>query len=436
MHWLSLIPCRADLPLPLQLRTLSWWALQFTPRVAVQEEAVVLEVGASLRLFGGTDRLLEQVRAAGPLQGFHAIGSASTSLAALAWSRQGGGLQGPAQAALDPLPLSSITAVAAHEATLARLGCRHLGDVRRLPRGGMARRFGAGLLEALDKAYGQRPEQHVWATLPEVFDERLELPFRVDSTDGILHAARHLLAQLQTWLAARRAGVRAIVLRWRHDMASKEAGDGGELQVRTAEPIREVDHLGRLLGEHLAKVELKGPVGEIMLHAREIDVLAEQPLSLLPDATPSGEAFQQALERLSARLGDERVTRPCLLDDHRPGHMQAWVPAASSVVPSARGAAPTPPHHQVPLPAWLLDEPLALPQRGNKPVYQGVLTLLAGPHRIESGWWDRRPQGPLVRDYFIAASPQAGLVWVYRERLASKAAAQDEAHWFLHGLYG
>ncbi|RZL09655.1 MAG: DNA polymerase Y family protein [Rubrivivax sp.] len=454
MLWLSLIPCRTEHAVAAQQRALSWWALQFTPRVALLEEAVVFEVSGSLRLFGGARHLLGLVRSQAGEQGFHAVASAPTSRGALALSRQGGsdaqmidqaspagGSTGGArswQVVLDALPLEALTSVASHQATLARLGCQTLGDVRRLPRGGMARRFGAGLLQALDQAYGNQPEQHVWETLPEVFDERLELPFRVTSTEAILHAARHLLGQLETWLAARRAGVRAIVLRWRHDMASQAAGEGGELEVRTAEPVREVDHLGRLLGEHLAKVELQGPVGEIMLHAHEIAVQAEQPLSLLPDAIPSGEAFQQALERLSARLGESRVQRPVLLDDHRPGHMQDWRPAAS---PAGCSAAARPsvlqPHH-LPLPAWLLELPQPLPMRGNKPVYQGLLTLLAGPHRIESGWWDRRATGQVVRDYFIASSPQAGLVWVYRERWPGDAGHSLDAasHWYLHGLYG
>ena len=34
-------------------QALAVWALQFTPRVAIAEEAVLLEVAASLRLFGG-----------------------------------------------------------------------------------------------------------------------------------------------------------------------------------------------------------------------------------------------------------------------------------------------------------------------------------------------------------------------------------------------
>jgi protein ImuB len=47
---------------------------------------------------------------------------------------------------LDALPLHVLTEVARHQATLARLGCRTLGDVRLLPRGGSSRRFGKALI--------------------------------------------------------------------------------------------------------------------------------------------------------------------------------------------------------------------------------------------------------------------------------------------------
>ena len=39
------------------------------------------------------------------------------------------------------------------------------------------------------------------------------------------------------------------------------------LTVRTAEVTRNVEHLSRLLAEHLAKVELKAPVGDLELIA-------------------------------------------------------------------------------------------------------------------------------------------------------------------------
>jgi protein ImuB len=76
-------------------------------------------------------------------------------------------------------------------------------------------------------------------------------------------------------------------------------------------------------------------------------------------------------------------------------------------------------------PLWLLPQPRALAQIADAPCYDGRLRLLAGPERIESGWWDG---GDVARDYFVASNPSEALLWVYRERDA-------RAGWFLHGFF-
>ncbi|HEX6239641.1 MAG TPA: hypothetical protein VFZ61_02060, partial [Polyangiales bacterium] len=84
------------------------------------------------------------------------------------------------------------------------------------------------------------------------------------------------------------------------------------------------------------------------------------------------------------------------------------------------------------LPSWLLREPVKLQVKSDKPWYQGPLQLLTRARRLEGAWWDTELEDPVVRDYFIARSEAAGLLWVYRERLS---ADQERAQWFLHGLY-
>src|SRR5690606_905450 len=252
-------------------------ALQFTPRVAIVEPlsaspAVVMEVGASVRLFGGKRRLAERVRQESAELGITRLAWSPTSLASVALARGGvsNGFSKPLEQLLDGLPIQTLSAVAAHQPTLARLGCQTLGQVRALPRGGLSRRFDAQLLAVMDQAYGLRPEVHEWVTLPEAFCERLELPHRVELAPALLFAARRLLMLMSGWLAARQCGVSAFTLRWRHDsLWARAPGEGGELTIRTAQPTRDMGHLTRLLSEHLAKVELGAPVGDIALEAVE-----------------------------------------------------------------------------------------------------------------------------------------------------------------------
>jgi protein ImuB len=87
-------------------------------------------------------------------------------------------------------------------------------------------------------------------------------------------------------------------------------------------------------------------------------------------------------------------------------------------------------------PVWLLEPPQPLlPPRSAYPIASAwleghPLRLLAGPHRIESGWWDG---APVVRDYFIAQAADGALVWVYRSRLPEAGGPQEG--WFLQGRF-
>ena len=87
-------------------------------------------------------------------------------------------------------------------------------------------------------------------------------------------------------------------------------------------------------------------------------------------------------------------------------------------------------------PSWVLPQPLRLKMQGETPCFNGPLRRLTRLYRMETAWWEG--QGPTLRDYFIARSPQAGLLWIYRERPASLArelAGQGEFAWYLQGLY-
>jgi len=438
MLWVALsLPCAPDGTRPSSdaLHGLATWALQFTPRVAIADEAVVLEIEASTRLFGGRRALHERIVGEADDLGIAAIGWAPNSLAALACTRARvrNGLRRPLPELLDALPMEVLSAVAPHRLTLAQLGCRTLGDMRHLPRGGISRRFGKDLLHAMDQAYGLRPETHGWVELPETFRARLELMSRVETAPALLFGARRLLVQLCGWLAARRAGTTAFTLRWAHDaMRSREAGEGGELTIRTAQPMRQIEHLCRLLAEHLARVKLQAPVGDLALEAIDVVPLEEHSASLLPDPKNESESLALVLERIAARLSPERVRRPVLCEDDRLEWAQHWQWALQPM-PRQR-VAPS----DVPQPTFVLAEPQLLAVRDHRPMYQGPLMLLSGPHRVEGGWW-HRSEGDgggdasthhLERDYWVALSQHAGVLWIYQERLAGDATA-----WYLHGSF-
>ncbi|RZL36640.1 MAG: DNA polymerase Y family protein [Rubrivivax sp.] len=438
MRWLALC-CKPDAPAG-DADALAWLALSFTPRVARLEEAVVAEMSGSLRLFGGARALRGRLQSQAELAGL-ALGAmawAPTALAALALARccdtphagrMNQCMSPRLSERLDALPLAALSAAQAHHAMLARLGCRHLGELRRLPRPALAKRFGPALLTALDQAYGDLPEVHSWLTLPDRFEAQLELPWRVEHAPVLLHFAETLLRQLCAFLAARHAGVRALRLSWQHDaMRARDVASGGELTVATADTTRDLRRLTRLLGEHLARTELAAPAGEISLGADTLLPLEEGSATLLPGPSePQERATTHALlERLSVRLGREGVRQGCLHEDHRLARMQRWQPWPAPPMPAAR----RPPGPQ---PSWLVEPPQPLRcDAQEQPLYAGPLVRISGPHRVEAGWWEGR-EALQTRDYFVYRSAARGLLWVYQERLADVAA--PTTGWFLHGVF-
>jgi protein ImuB len=456
MHWIALLPLEEERV------AWSWHALQFTPRVAQAhadteaDGALLLEISASHRLWGGRRALLRRLLTPQALSAPRAWAHGASAWTALALLRLK--LRGePGPGVRDQLPLDTLSAALPHVGVLARTGCRTWGDLRALPRAGVARRFGAGLLDALDCAYGERPEEHAWLVLPECFDLKVELPALAISAPELMWSAARLLTQLQVWLQARQRGVLALQLEWTLDLRRLNGvvlPPTEQLDVRTAQPSQDMGHMRRLVGEHLARATLAAPASDLALRTLETTPWAGANKSLLPEEQVKGERLHELIERLSARLGPESVLVPQAQADHRPERMQRWQaarelpvgaggvgakgrkvksPAAKADVKAALHGAP-----DAAYPPWLLPTPLPLEVHNEKPHYHGPLRLLSREQRVETGWWDTGSEGLALRDYFIARSEEAGLLWVYRERLASPDDEDRRAvqtRWFLQGLY-
>ncbi|MGJ7913924.1 Y-family DNA polymerase [Massilia sp. LXY-6] len=419
--------------------------LQYTPQVTEAEEGTLLmDVGASLRLFGGVLALCRRVRANVRALGFTAsLGCAPTARGAWLLARAGGRagahaggrrtLKMPSLVRrLDLLDLLLAPPARPFAAWFDGIGCATFGELRRLPRPGLQRRCGRALLDLVDAAYGLSPELHEWIAAPETFAARLELFDRIDDAELLLAGARRLLLQLTGWLCARQLAVERIVLSLEHERG-RVARAPTCVEVALAEPAWRDEHLVRLLKERLAKLVLEAPVIGLGLEAQQLQPMAPPNESLFPEPGGTEEDRMRMLELLVARLGADNVLQALPMADYRPEQANLWVPVQPHLQPRVSGQARKPQMPpdvmSLPRPTWLLAKPIALLMRDHRPFYGSPLRMASNPERIEAGWWN----GPQTRDYFIAEGRDHALYWVYRERIG---ADDTEPRWYLHGLFG
>jgi protein ImuB len=320
------------------------------------------------------------------------------------------------------LPLGCLEWPQAVTQTLVALGTRTIADLARLPRDGFARRFGPTLLDELDEGFGRRPQPRRRAIMPERFDESMELPAESASARLIEIALERLLEQLEAFLRARAAGIRGLMVEFRH-----LGVPATRLRLGLARPGGDGRHLLVLLRERLSRMPLPAPVLSLRMRSSAITPLELRPAALVveTDRDVDPEAAVRLLERLRARLGGDAVFSVCLVPEHRPE--RAWRVAEPALTRGEASAGRRAGAPLVPRPLWMLVDPQRLPDHAGVPLHDGMpLDLASGPERIETGWWDGLD---VRRDYYIAATRHGVRLWVYRER------ARDGG-WWLHGVFG
>jgi protein ImuB len=421
------------------LSQVATWALQFTPAVSLEPFGLVMEIEASLRLFGGLEAIITQIKA-----GLHALGfsgnTACAGTASGAWllAQQSDGVVAELGAQLNMrlanLPLSLLSQAKPHLSALEAIGARTLKDLVQLPRAGMSRRFGKGLLEEIDKALGKIPDLREYFEAPLEFHSKLELMAQVENSEALLFAANRMLVELTGWLSARHCAVKTFQLIAEHDDRGPRLSTPTKFDIHFSEPTREIGRLTGLLREKLAVLKLSAPAHTLHLHCVDVHELpsANGYLFMLPQNAQ--QSLGRLVEKLQTRLGSHQVQQLTLKEDYRPEaafKLTEFDTKAASGRVNEKDQDLSQWAHGLPRPLWLMANPLPIEERNQRPYWQGALQLLAGPERIEGGWWDNHF---IQRDYFIAEDIQNNLYWIYRER--GNHQQSIEPGWFMQGRFG
>lgn len=390
---------------------LASWAYGYSSMVAAcWPDAVVLEVDASFQLFGPWPRMQARLRSDLRAMGFdHQVALAPTAHAAHAFARlrDGFAVSMPARlhAALARVPVRRAGLPGDSGERLHGMGVRLLGEVRALPRDGLRRRFGAGLVEHLDRMHGDVAEMLRCHEPPDRFDARIELEHEVDSSQALLFPLRRLVSDLATYLACRDGGVQRFALHLEHE----QGHTGVHVGLLSAE--RDGALLFEIARNRLEQASIPRPVVGMRLLAEELPAFVPAVRDLFDMRPAQAVPWTQLRERLRARLGEDAVHRVAATGDPRPE--RAW----RRVLDDDDAACATPAPVRPARPAWLLPRPV--------PLRDASARIVAGPERLESGWWD---DGDTRRDYYIVETSRGQRAWVF-------APPGGQGGWMLHGWF-
>ena len=399
-------------------------AIQFSSTVSIAGASeVLIEIGGSLRIFGGLNRLWTRIEQELDNQGHtFSLACAPTPLAAQFFARAGLPVRiqhdDALRTSIGQLSVDVLGLPPGSDALLSDIGVRTIGACLRLPRAGLARRAGEELLDKLDRALGHLPDPRPAFTPPSHFTAALQLPALVETAPALLFAIRRLLAELTGFLAAVGKGAQRLRLVLAHEHREATC-----VELDLAAATRDPEHLAAVLRERLERLALPSPATAIKLESVLLAPLAARNLPLLPDAREQAETIVRLIERLRARLGENAVQGLAIAADHRPEY--AWRTDADVGLGRAPGAANQGAWLPLSRPLWVLHAPRPLADMDGKPQQDGPLALIAGPERIEAGWWD---DNDITREYYVARNAAQSLLWIYRECRAGGG-------WYLHGYF-
>ncbi len=490
------------------------WMMRFSPIVALDQNsgctsgasetsdalaAIFMDVTGCERLYGGLTSLMEQLAEALKRLRFHAsLAIAPTPGAAFAIALAGrhGIIIRPENLshALAGLPPDFLRIEPAIAEMLHHLGIGTIGQLMQLPRESLPARFGGNLLMRLDQALGRIEEPLVPLNCECPIESGIDFEGPIDGLETIWSAFAEMLKAIIQQLTARGCGARKMEIEFLRPYApvisktillARPSRDGKNLfnLIRCAmetleeEARRHGDTKARRGGNkwrdrsqlaHLAACEEMTSDGFIGLRVRVplFERLTHEQVALMEHEEQAAQAeFDQLIERLCLRLGDESVVRPCLVESHIPEKAYICVAATSQEKHGhsrrAGNAHATSkehwqtscqwhegtPAHATPRrtgmsappvrPIRLYETPLEIRatvspshDRDGRPIsftlgrHAHRLVHAIGPERIAGQWWEGHHK---TRDYFIVEDEEGRRFWIFRVMQSSR--------WYMHGEF-
>lgn len=384
-----------------------------TPNVHISASfGLLLEVSASLTLFGGThglQREAQNISQAQHIRTHVVLADTASGARWLARAHRQLIVERDLASWLDDLCLENTDFSAELIAELHALNLHSLEAVRRLPTAELNRRYGTAMTLALARAYGQATETLPFWQPVERFAESVEFLDPAREQNHWMPGVEALLLQLQDFLRSRAATASAIVFRFH--VGSQRAT---ELALQAAHGIHLASDWLRLFNARIERLPIPHEISSISLACADTDPMRFADVDFFDQSKARDREWSALTTLLKLRLGEAALHAPS-------GHGNALPESAATpphITSAERSAARL-------RPTWLVDPPRRLTDREVSLYTQSF--HLQHPERIHEHWSHPDGSHSALRDYYIARTPDHRALWVFRERLRNA--------WFLQGIF-
>lgn len=421
------------------LDRVAMWARRWCPwTVRDGMDGITMDISGAAHLFGGEARMLRDIGQRFKMQGLStrlAVSPTRGAAQMLARYGSGGVICGPddVEVAVAPLPVAALRIDADTVRLLQRLGLKTLGALMEVPRVALMRRFDRmpeeiNPLVLLDRALGRTAESLNAPKDAVRWLSRVRLPEPViDPVPHLDGLAEDLCRQMaKAELGARR--LRLTIYRVDGEWRSRD--------VALASASRDPAHLVRLISGKLEGIDPGFGFDLLTLEALRVEPLALHQ-DHLDGRRDAGRDVAALLDRLTAKLGPEKITWSAWVQSHVPERVEgrvaamAGAPEAAVEVARERPLRLLEPAEEI---AVLYAVPEGPPARFRWRRVSYLSVRFEGPERVAPEWWRDRP-GTRLRDYYKVEVGDGRRFWIYREGVLGDGRGQDP-RWFLQGIFG
>jgi len=467
------------------LNALAHWMLRYSPCVAIDEDySLALEITGCAHLFGGEKAMANDIAKRFARNGYSTrIAIANTLGACFALTHYSARQMDilPArtqQNELDALPVDALRLEEDTLTVLKRLGLKRIGNIRRLPRSALERRFrenrkasqknkvlrlAQSVQWRLDQLSGAIAEPLDYIREPQQFRASKQCPALALEQGAVSIALSELLPQLCTTLKAKGKGARRLnLIAYRADEGSSS------LSVSLSQPVNQPDMINRLFKDRLDQIDCGYGIDLFVLEAGGVSIMnpAQQDMVNIEHSILSSPSLAGFADTILNRNTKASVVRLTPHASHVPERAQrlvsleaycdranktncanweewkdirsVWSPRPSRIFIHPEPARVT---------AELPDSP---PMQF---VWRKILRKVVrarGPERILPEWWQdnlKSKSSTAYRDYYDVEDERGLRYWLFRSMKQEQLVTHDNDNvggeirtvlspsWFVHGLF-